>query len=298
MRLSGASIALLDLRSKPPNRRPNRWQGGFIFREDSQMHQPPTDIPASELFLKLLEPQPSVVVDFPRKGLDGKPISKIRIQVLSHEQHDFAREIAFKSLREKGYSKDELEHVSIREVVGDRIAKELIALSCHSDKSEINDAVTGEPIYGRVFRNGDEVGKLRATEVSVLFSAYMLVQDRFGPNETSADVDGWVKRLTEGGESFPLLSMDLPELVSLTSSLADRISTISRDLESQWTELPDTCKSLLEKYNLGTGFWSLPLDELEKNFTENYEPDIEDAVALSGKLRATDALNDALGVSE
>ncbi len=264
------------------------------------MNIPQTDNSPSELFLKLLEPQPSEVIDFPRKGPDGKPISKIRIQVLPHEQHDRARETAFKALQEKGYSAEDLQHVSMREVAADRIAKELIAISCLTAESQFPDANTGDPVYGRIFRNGEEVGKLRSHEVTTLFSAYMLVQEKYGPHEhmSKEHIDAWIKKLTEGGEMFPLLSLDLPELASLTLSFSERISSMSRVLESQWKELPDTCKSHLEKFSLGTGYWSLPLDESEETSMESFDIHTEDAVALSDKLTAQDRLSDMLGIED
>ena len=53
-------------------------------------------MPASELFLKLMEtPKPSMVVDFPRiDHVTEKPVAQVRIEVLSHDQHDQARQRA------------------------------------------------------------------------------------------------------------------------------------------------------------------------------------------------------------
>ncbi len=256
---------------------------------------PPGDVPANELFLKLLEPQPSEVIDFPRKGPDGKAVEKIRIAVLPHEQHDRARILAFQYFKEKGYDRADLEHVSMREVVGDRVAKELIAIACLTAKEQFRDA-NGNPVYGRWFRNAEDVGQLRAHEVTVLFNAYKMVQEKYGPFEHSANVDAWVKRLVEGGETFPLLSLDLPELASLTSSLAERLSITYRVLASRWKELPDTCQSALERSCSGITSWSLPPDELHA-FLESsaeFDIDVDDAVELSRKTSAADRLKDAL----
>lgn len=256
--------------------------------------KPPKDVEPSELFLKLLEPQPAEVIDFPRKGHDGKPISQIRIRVLSQEEHDSARIRAFSSLKAKGFSPDDLQDIGMREVVGDRVAKELIAIACTEATSNLDDAATGQPIYARVFHSADDVGKLRAHEVSVLFNAYILVQDKWGPREHDTDVDAWVNRLAEGGNAFPLLSLDLPDLVELATSLAERVSTICHVLGSQWSTLPSTCQSDLERYCMGIGSWCEQQENCFPAALEKSEVDVslESAVDLERRTASVDRVRD------
>lgn len=213
---------------------------------------PPADIPAGELFLQLCEPKPSEVIDFPRKSpITKKPITRVRVQVLSMREHENARITAHKKLREKYNLKaDEMGDMTIREVCGDAIAREVLALACLHEKA-INgteESDTG-PKYPKMFRDADHVSDLTAHEIMVLFNAYTLVQEKYGPFENNisspAEVDRWVKRLVEGGSEFPLLSMTWPRLVELTSSLAARTYSLSHILASQWQSLPDTLRSTL-----------------------------------------------------
>lgn len=264
------------------------------------MLTPPSDVGASELFLKLLEPEPSEVIDFPRKGPDGKPIAQIRIRVLGMEFHDQARIKAFKFFKEKGYSGDDLQNISMREVVGDQIAKELIAMACLTAKEQGLSGNDGTPIYGRIFRDASEVDKLRPDELTVLFNAYKLVQDKYGPLEHNTDVERWVKRLAEGGETLPLLSLDLPELATLASSLAGKVYGIFRVLASQWEELPPTLASRLGKFSSDMSFYSgLPgtYEELIMD-SRNDVIELEDAVALARTMKAHDRLQDDLAADD
>lgn len=254
--------------------------------------KPPNDIPASELFLKLMEsPKPSEVVDFPRRkvGPDGKPTSefvgKLRIQVLAQGKHKEAQLAAQGYFKGRGYSIEELDGVILREAAGDEIAKELLAMAC----------VTVEPIsenpltYGRIFRTARDLDNLTADEVANLFAQYLMVQKKWGPSETDPDVDHWVKRLEEGGSEFPLLLMSSQDLASLTYALAGRISSIFRLLESQFSTLPDTLKSDLETFNLGTGFWSSPHDDSDDTGSGNWVEKIEvdDAEDLRTRLKSS-----------
>lgn len=255
------------------------------------LSKPPKDVEPSELFLKLLEPHPSEVIDFPRKGPDGKPVGRIRIQVLSQEHHERATKMAYRYLTDSDqFSQDDLKNVGLKELLGDRIAKELLAMACFTEKSAIDDANTGNPIYGRIFANADDIGKLRSQEVSVLFNAYLLIQEKFGPHEHNCDVDAWVNRLAEGGNAFPLLSLALPDLAEVTCSLADRISTICQLLGSQWSTLPSTLQSDLERYCSGIGSWYVQQENSAQDSTESrdddFSLDVDDAIALDRRTRS------------
>lgn len=217
------------------------------------MSGPPTDIPASELFRKLIEmPRPSEVVDFPRNDSAGKPIAQIRIQTLTSDEHDKAREEAHKKLKARGVSNDDMSAPAIREVLGDAIAKELIAMASLTAKSQSSDPE--HPIYAREFRNGADVGRLGADEILVLFNTYHLVQHKYGPierNLSEADIDAWIVRLQEGAAEFPLLNLALPQLVLLAQSLAQRHYALCSIMASQLKSLPDTLAALLEPFLTG-----------------------------------------------
>jgi hypothetical protein len=222
------------------------------------MPGPPNDVAPSALFLKLLEPQPSEVVDFPRRSADGRPIAQIRIAVLAQDDHDVAREDAHRKMRAKGFDKDDLAGEAIKEVLGDTVARELLAKACLSvEGADFEDGKP--PRYAHVFQTPEQLKKLRPAEIATLFAAFMLVQEKFGPNDrfvaTSDDVNKWIVALQEGGSEFPLLRLPLPQLVELAFALAERASLLSRILDSQWSSLPDTCKSRLDGCSMGIGFY-------------------------------------------
>lgn len=215
---------------------------------------PDKNIPASELFLKLMEtPRPSEVVDYPRKDESGNPVGKLRIQVLTQEEHDRARIAAHRTMKEQGLDREDMLGESVKEVLGDTVARELLAMACLTESGP--DDGNGRPMYGRVFQDAKDLKKIRSDEIAVLFNRYMFIQAKYGPFETiindEEELNAWVKRIEEGGSGFPLLQLPLPALVELTSLLARRIYSVSSALESQWSSLPDTLKSSLEKYRLG-----------------------------------------------
>jgi hypothetical protein len=231
--------------------------------------KPPEDVSASELWLKLCEPLPSEVIDFPRKDRDGKPVGKIRIQVLTMEDHNKARLLATKSLKESakefGIGQPDMENEATKEVLGDMIAHELLCLACVTENSQTHLETDGQPVYARIFASPAQIRKaLTADETLVLFNAYRLVQYKYGPFERTmedGDVDAWIERLRSGGSAFPLLALPLPQLAELTYSLAEKMSMLSRTLGSQWSSLPDTLKSSLENYCSDTLLFGEQLDE-------------------------------------
>ncbi len=260
------------------------------------MSKPPEDIPPSELFLKLCEPRPSEVIDFPRKDRDGNYVGKCRIQVLKSEDHDRARIVAQKKLKAKvaGFgiealdSKD-MESPAVREVLGDIVAHELLTMAVLSDKASFEETEENAAVYARVFRDSSQISKvLSADETLALYNAYMLVQHKYGPFErtigSDEELDDWVNRLAEGGSAFPLLALTSPQLAELTLSLAERISSVSRILASLWESLPDTSKSDLAPYCAGIGSFG---EQLAKSTASSYSESLAEPVRIEQALRMT-----------
>ncbi len=205
-------------------------------------------------------PRPSEVIDFPRKDEEGKPLGRVRIMTLRMEDHDDAKQRAHAKLKKKNFSNDDIASPAIAALYGDAIAKEVIALCCWSEE---NYGDSENPTYARIFGDANDVSKLSADEVLVLFSAFQLVQFKYGPLEKMdpEDVDSWVKRLVEGGSGFPLLSLPLPDLVSLTSLLAEKISGVSALLATHLESLPSTLVSSLETLITDIGSYGEPASQ-------------------------------------
>ena len=232
---------------------------------------PPADEQPSSLFSKLLEmPRPTEVIDFPRNDEQGNPVARVRVQVLTSVEHDQARKLAYAALKKEGYDAADLSSPAIREVLGDAIAKELIAMACLSEQ-DYGDP--GKPLYKREFRNSADLNKvgIRADELAVLFSAYEMTQNKYGPferNLSAADVDAWIARLGEGAAEFPLLRLALPQLVLLAQSLGERLFTLYRTLASQRGKLPSSLESLLPDSFTDIGSAGSPADESDPTTSE------------------------------
>lgn len=223
---------------------------------------PPEDVSPSELWQKLQEtPKPSEVVDFPRRDAEGKPVGKLRIQVLNMAQHDEARLKAHKWLREtKHISNDDIRGPTIQEVYGDAVARHILAMACVNVKPIKGTEDTPNPRYTRTFPDGPaDLEKLTGDEVTVLFTSWQMVQTKYGPYEGNIDsaeeLNAWIVRLGEGADAFPLAAQSWPQLVELTMLLAERACLVSGILESQFSTLPDTLKSRLKSLGMGTGYF-------------------------------------------
>jgi hypothetical protein len=237
------------------------------------MAMPPADVSASELFRKLQErPRPSEVVPSPCKDGEGKPIGEFRIQVLTQEQHDEARERAFDYLtRKRGIKREDLSSELLRQEQADAAAKEILALACLT----VDPLPNTSPVrYARVFADGQSIARtLTADEIGVLFAAYEMVQRRFGPYEGSIESDeelsAWIKRLGEGASAHAFLALDWHALISLCMSLAHRAYLLSVALDSQWESLPDSLRSTLEICSMGIGYYGEQPAELTTDTSES-----------------------------
>lgn len=254
---------------------------------------PPEDVKASDLFRKLLEtPFPTKVVPFPRKGADGNWISNIRIRVLSQDDLDKARELAQERLDKRKFTAEQLTGVVLKELAADTVARELLAMACLTEESYGDDA-NGQPIHARIFVDGSQLGRLTGDEIAVLFNAWQMIQRNFGPLESNIDVDAWVNRLVEGGDALPLAFLGSQDVAELAYALSVRICSIFKILGPLYETLPSTSQSALDKCFSGMSFAGLQRLESESIGSESSEVEIEDAIALTEKLRAKQGLIDA-----
>lgn len=266
------------------------------FGRMNQPYLPPNDVPASELFLKLMEaPKPSCVVDFPRiDHITGKPVDQVRIMVLPHEQHDFARQAAHAAFKKKGFSLEDLASPALNEVTGDAVARELLSRAVLEVKPiEGPGGNPDKPSYGRIFRNAEDISKhLTADEVAMLFAAYVQTQYRFGPQDkffnNGDEVDAWVQRLAEGAGEHSFLALSSPRQVDLLFSLVARISGIYRLLASHSESLPSSLRSDLESFS--TAIFSAfgpPADT-----TGSSESSPEEPITLEQAMRTAEVIRD------
>jgi hypothetical protein len=233
-------------------------------------------------------------VDFPRKDSKGKPIGKVRIQVLPSEEHDGARIRAQNKLKERArllglgnLSNEDMNAPGVREVLGDMTAREVLAVACVTEQSFSGDDET--PFYPRMFPDAEAIGRtLSADELSVLFNLFVLTQNKYGPfegNIDDAEQEAWIKRLEEGGAAYPLASLPWPQLVALTSSLGVKISSLYRILASQWSSLPDTLRSDLDSFSTVITSYGVPLDDSDPiGSAKSTDITVEQAARLAESL--------------
>lgn len=227
--------------------------------------QPPKPSP-SELFLALCEtPAPSEIYQYPRKGLD----KEFRMLVLSVEQHQEARTRAQRKLEKLKFS--DTNGVNLREVYGDMVAKELLAMAVVGvDPIPGSEQRDGGVVYPRHFQSAEEFGSARvsADELSVLFTLYTLTQAKYGPFdhviENEHQLTKWMELLVKGATAAPLARCDWRALVASSMLLARRAYTLSALLESQRSSLPDTLVSILD----GLGHGMCELGKLPAQLTE------------------------------
>ena len=247
---------------------------------------PPTDISARALFLKLIErPYPSEIVPFPRFNAEGKPICMVRIRVLPFEDHERAQLEAEKRIRGQ-FTPEEYAHAertsSLRQIIDDAVTAELVAMVVMAvDPVEGSDP----PRYERLFANASEVRALTADEVSTLFSMYLMVQARFGPYETSFrtedEIKAWIQRLAEGAGAFPLAQIGSRQRDELLLCSAQRASLLYQILDCQPENLPTFLESLRTALASDTGLSSVRAADFAR-----FPVTVETAVQLRDELRS------------
>ena len=257
---------------------------------------PPETVEPSELWMKLQQmPEPAEVVDFPRKGSDGKPLAKVRIRVLPMDVHDQARLRAREKIRDKPrVHKDDLANGDniVREVEGDMVARELLWVACQSATAI---AIGDKEVYPQLFPSPEAIGeKLTADELAVLFTQYQMVQQKWGPYErsvTGAELDAWISRLAEGGAAFPLARLNSHQLAQLILCLAQRNYTLFQVLESHRSSLPSTLIADLEKLNLDISCFGKLRDESTKtgsseDYGDEFAVEPEQPISLEDAIEA------------
>lgn len=186
------------------------------------MSGPSKDIEPSELWLKLSSSErPHKVIDFPRKGLDGKPIASLAVQVLSHEEKtacDVAAE-AFCRKHLKEYKKDDLGYEA---VYGDAYIVEILYRACRDANDPKRPA----------FPSPSHVRELPTEECAVLFRQCLIIQRELGPIVdllTEEELEAWVDKLYEAGSTYPLGSLTSEQRDLLAMHMVYRLRPLPTD---------------------------------------------------------------------
>ncbi len=164
-------------------------------------------------------PRPSQIVDFPRKGADGKFLGELRIQVLTQEEQILCSAEAERFTKKaiKDLPKGDEAQLGYQNVYNNSAAVEVLFHSCRRR----DDAK--EPF----FPSRDAIRKsLTPDEVGVLMMHYYTVQAELGPivaSMTDEQVDDIVARLGEGGSRFPLDLLSWDAVKTLAFIMACRL---------------------------------------------------------------------------
>lgn len=256
-----------------------------------RMANPPTDIEPSELFLKLKQrPAPNEVFAFPRRDETGEPVFSVRVFVLPQSKLEMCQFRVRDWMTKQAKDKPSVAAALDEQILGDRLAKELLAEAIHEDREIYGSADHGAPQYHKLFRNADDVGELTADEMGALYGAYLLTQMKFGPTDTSfadeAEVNAWVERLATGARPFSLTLLQSHQQGALLQLLAGRVSTVLGILSSPPASWQTSLESLRTSWRVGTGSSTTPAANSTPSPSEPEEcitP--EDAIRAAREMR-------------
>lgn len=201
------------------------------------MGLPSTEIPASELWLHLMQlPRPSREVDYPRKDpVTGEPIGKLVMRVLSQQEQMAAATAAETFTRSliKDKPKGE-ESLGYENVYKNAAAIEVLYRACRAQE-DLARAFFPSP---KLMRD-----QLTADEVGVLLAIYIQVQSELGPivaHMEEGEMEAWVRRLVEGGSSFPLALLSSEGVTDLVMLMASRLLPFLTATSSSGSQLDES----------------------------------------------------------
>lgn len=162
------------------------------------MSLPPKNLEAYELFAQITAvPRQVREVDFPRNDAEGKPLCKIGMVVLNQSESIAASAAAKKKtdkmLANAPASKDDRGY---NDVYNSCSASEVLYRACKNPK-------TNAPFFPSVESISDALSN---DEIGVLLNHYLTMQLEIGPVVglmTDEEMEAWIERLAEGGESAP-----------------------------------------------------------------------------------------------
>lgn len=158
-------------------------------------------MPATDLWAALTAlPKPHRIVDFPRKDGKGGTIGQMAMVVLRHEDSlaciRDADAFAKKALRAEA-KKDE-ENRGYNDLFTNEAAVQILYRACR-DAKDLKRSAFPSPKAMKLELSDDEI--------AVLYNTYDRIRVELGPiisHMTPEEMDAWLDRLAEGGQSFPL----------------------------------------------------------------------------------------------
>lgn len=195
------------------------------------MSMPPDDIDASDLFQQIARmPRASMELDIPVivPGSDMKPIGRYVMQVLTQAEQEAALASAEAWVRKqlKESPKKGEENISYTEMHNNACSVELVLRAA---RRASNPAL---PFFPSVEELRD---KLTPDTLGRFVDDYMNVQRKLGPTYASLtkdEMDAWLKRLGEGGNSYPLRFLSLVALEELVMHSASQLYNSPTDTSS------------------------------------------------------------------
>jgi hypothetical protein len=162
------------------------------------MAGPPTDIPASQLYLALSSAtRPNKVVEFPRYDDDGKSPGELRIQILT-QRDQMAASTEAERVARKHMKEGKKGDIGYERLYTDALCIEILWRACRSFE---------DPKYPSFPSPSWMQENLTTEEAAKLFDHYLTVQLELGPmtnQMTEEECEAWIDRLVEGGSGFPL----------------------------------------------------------------------------------------------
>ena len=202
---------------------------------------PPETCTAEELVQRLANrPAPEKIVDLPESmSVLGESLAKVKIVIQPDNAHSAASMAALAHVRErlgKLYKReiktDDLEPQIVKDLVGDRCAKEMLARSLYApgDAGTIGDSE--KKINRPLFMGADHIESLmHSDEIAILYDLFLTVSDELGPRAHVLTQDPevlrqWIDRLKEGAWSLgPLVWLALADVRELCLSALRLLAT-------------------------------------------------------------------------
>lgn len=161
--------------------------------------KPPTDVSGTDLFRKFCEiPRVSELVPLPVFDKDGEPIGHVRMVILTSDEDMLAQRQAREDLNKLLKETPKKDEIGLIDLHNNILASEVLFRACKLE----ND------INLPFFPTRKDVQRMTSHQVGLLFSNYLTLQTKYGPNIYSMDqpeLEAWINKLAEGGESASFL---------------------------------------------------------------------------------------------